>query len=859
MVCAWSVAYAVPAKPGVQRFTQTDGSVIEVRLLGDEWHHSFVTADEGIAVEMDEKGDFYYRTTSGVSTVRAHNKTMRAAGEQAFVSAHAPQMTFEALAAASPRVKAAARRGARAASAPRKVGATQVPVTGSPRVPIILVEYTDKKMSNTVEAFKAQYTSGAKSVFQYFSDQSNGKYTPQFDVYGIYPLASTRATYGGNSGGNDKGVARMVGEAIDKAGNDIDWSLYDNDGDGEADVCIVVYAGVGEAQSSVSNSVWPCQWELSSGAEWNDGTGARTRNGVTIDRFAVFNEVGGSSDRGKVLDGIGTFCHEFSHCLGLPDFYATNYAGYYGMGNWSLMCGGCYNGYANGVDGVTPVGYTAYEKEFMGWVELKTLQPGRTYTLRTWNAKSEETDVAYKIVSDLNPNEYFILSNRRQQGWDAEIADEGMLIEHVTFVQSRWDDNTPNDKSVQLMTIMPADNSLSDSNENADCWGESKHEFTNTSTPAAKLNMKANGTLASNTGGVGLLNKPVTDIKINADGTVSFIFMEGEGGIEVSDPVLLDADAEQVTTTSFTAAWTDETDAENVVSYTLQVDQDGYVPEVPLFEQLLDEDFSVPASTTWTRSASGTFNENTAGYLRLGGNSGTGSVTSPTFQAGGFDGVVTVKVRARSYSIDTDVQMKVTLLNAAGTAVGSETFEVAKTDSVFVAKFTGASGNCRVRIENTAAKKRVMLGHATIFAGDPTQEAAAGAPRRVAAEEGDEHTRIITGITDKQYTVEGLVAGATYNFKVKAIYVDETESEWTAVKQVTLQAAAMPLKGDVNKDGEVGIADITALSVLLLEGTVVTDADMLYRADMNSDGEVGIADVTSLITVLLGQDTETEE
>ena len=501
MVCAWSVAYAVPAKPGVQRFTQTDGSVIEVRLLGDEWHHSFVTADEGIAVEMDEKGDFYYRTTSGVSTVRAHNKTMRAAGEQAFVSAHAPQMTFEALAAASPRVKAAARRGARAASAPRKVGATQVPVTGSPRVPIILVEYTDKKMSNTVEAFKAQYTSGAKSVFQYFSDQSNGKYTPQFDVYGIYPLASTRATYGGNSGGNDKGVARMVGEAIDKAGNDIDWSLYDNDGDGEADVCIVVYAGVGEAQSSVSNSVWPCQWELSSGAEWNDGTGARTRNGVTIDRFAVFNEVGGSSDRGKVLDGIGTFCHEFSHCLGLPDFYATNYAGYYGMGNWSLMCGGCYNGYANGVDGVTPVGYTAYEKEFMGWVELKTLQPGRTYTLPTWNAKSEETDVAYKIVSDLNPNEYFILSNRRQQGWDAEIADEGMLIEHVTFVQSRWDDNTPNDKSVQLMTIMPADNSLSDSNENADCWGESKHEFTNTSTPVSSSSVcSANIFIIGNSG-----------------------------------------------------------------------------------------------------------------------------------------------------------------------------------------------------------------------------------------------------------------------------------------------------------------------------------------------------------------------
>ena len=789
LLCTWSVLNAVPVKPEVREHVQSDGTTIRVRPVGDEWHHGFVTADDGLTLSMASNGDFYYKTTSGVSQIMAHNQGSRSSAENTFVAANKDLMTMAAQVSA-----AAGPRRARAAAPPRKVGATQVPVTGSPRVPIILVEYKDKKMSNTMEAFMEQYTNGANSVLQYFTDQSNGKYTPQFDLYGIYTLNNNRSVYGGNSGSDDVGVARMVGEAIDMAGDDIDWSLYDNDDDGEADVCIVVYAGVGEAQAYgiVPNAVWPCQWELSTGQMYGDGTGQRYRNDVTIDRFAVFNEVGGSNDRGKQMDGIGTFCHEFSHCLGLPDFYATNYASYYGMGNWSLMDGGCYNGYANGVDGTCPVGYSAYEKEFMGWVELRTPAPGATYTLPTWNAKSEETDVAYKIVSDLNPDEYFILSNRRQQGWDTEIADQGMLIEHVTFVQSRWDENTPNNKSVQLMTIMPADNILSEYTENADCWGKNnKYEFSDNSSPSSGLNLRANGSLASTTGGAGKLGKPVTQIKINNNGTVTFTFMEGQGGIQVVDPVLLDADAEQVTSSSFTAAWTDETEAENVSSYTLQVNQDGYVPPLPEAEMLLEESFEVPANTTWTRSASGTFNETTAGYIRLGNNTANGSVTSPGFDATKHQGVVTVKLTARNYARDTDVPMKVSLLDANGKSVASETFTLIATDSVYVAKLSGATTpDCKVRVESTVVKKRVMLKHVQIFGGDPTE--AAGARRRAAVEEGDEHDRIITGITDKQYTVENLVGGATYNFKLKALYVDGTESEWTATKQVTLLPSEEP-------------------------------------------------------------------
>lgn len=520
LLCAWSAVQAVPAKRGFQTYTQSDGSQITVQAMGDEFFHYFITQD-GLPVKITDQGDFHYMTAAGVSGVMAHNAAERTNAEVSFLESLKAQMK-EAMA------MPAHAQQRQASARPRKVGKTQVPTMGSPRVPILLVQYTDKKMSNTMEQFEAQYKTGAKSVLQYFTDQSNGLYTPQYDLYGIYDLPQRRAYYGGNQGDNDSCVATMVCHAIQAAGDDIDWSQYDNDGDGEADVCIVVYAGVGEAQASstVPSSVWPCQWSLSAGKYYGDGTGPEHRNGVTIDRFAVFNEVSGSRDSGTIMDGIGTFCHEFSHCLGLPDFYCTTYSGYYGMGNWSLMDGGCYNG--GSVSGDTPIGYSAYEKNFMGWLDYITPVNNTRYTLPVFNSKSADTDQALLITSHLNENEYYILENRRKQGWDQYISDEGVLITHFTYVASRWEENTPNNYAIQLATIIPADNQLSGYSENADLYGETNHALTPTSTPAMTLNMKANGQLASATGGAGTLDKPVTDIILNSDRTASLWYRKAD-------------------------------------------------------------------------------------------------------------------------------------------------------------------------------------------------------------------------------------------------------------------------------------------------------------------------------------------
>jgi len=516
-VCATSDA--VPAKRVLQQLKQSDGTTVTIMPIGDEWRHGFATTD-GLTVNL-VNGNAYYCVAGKQSDVLAHDLADRSQAEQDFINANKQQMRLDAQTSDAPRrVKAAA---------PMK--ATQVPTSGTPKVPILLVEYKDKAMSNDSAAFVKHYTSGDKSVYQYFYDQSNGLYKPEFDVWGIYTLSGNRELYGGNVNGQDQGVGTMVGEAVDMAAKaGVDFSQYDNDGDGYCDVVIVVYAGVGEAQASntVPESVWPCQWSLSSAKYYSDGKGVRTYNNTKVDKFAVFNEVRGSRDSGTTLDGIGTFCHEFSHCLGLPDFYETTYDyGYYGMGNWSLMNSGCYND-----EGDTPVGYSAYEKNFMGWIDLINPVPNTQYTLAAMNSGTAANDQAIKIVSDLNADEYFILENRKQQGWDEFIPDEGLLIHHYTYIASRWQANTVNNEAIQLATLMPADNSLSESNENLDCWpytsGRLKNTaFTNTSKPASTLNLNADGTLASSTGGAGSLGKPVTEIVLNDDGTVTFWYDKG--------------------------------------------------------------------------------------------------------------------------------------------------------------------------------------------------------------------------------------------------------------------------------------------------------------------------------------------
>jgi len=810
-----AMAYAVPAKRTLHTFAQSDGTTILVTMMGDEFHHCYVTTD-GLTVEQTENGDFYYLTANGRSTMLAHNPEARDAGEEAYLSLARPSMGLDKV--KSKRVI-------------RREDERQVPCTGSPKIPIILVNYTDItfKSSDPLSVFKNQFNEMDYSCLAYFTDQSRGKFTPQFDILGPVTMANNRKYYGGNdSYGFDKQLGTMVYEACQGVSG-VDFSDYDNDGDGNVDVVIVLYAGVGEAQaySTVPESVWPCQWNLDECYEMGYSTSASFKlNGVTINKFAVFNELDGAYDSGTTIDGIGTFCHEFSHCLGLPDFYYTGSGNVniYGMDAWSLMDYGCYNN-----DGKTPCGYTSYERNFMGWLDLIDPVENTQYTLEPLNTDKGE---AVKVVNDQNSNEYYLLENRQQTGWDAYLDAAGLMILHVDYDATAWEENSPNNTSShQRMTLIPADNKLTSSTNSGDLWPyNGLDSLTNNSTPAAKV---FTGTY---------MNKPITEIT-RTGSNISFWYMKTvEPAIEA--PVMLATDSSAVTSTSFKADWTS---VENAASYTLYVNfVDTTTKPVAL---LLDEDCT-EGSTTWTTSESGTYSED--GYFRLGTSKATGSITSPAVDLSTSDGEVSVVVVAKSYGNDTDVEMKVSVLDASDNELDSETVTISGSDAQYIVALKGnADDSNYIRIENTTKKKRVMLKTIKVYTGD--YNTLSSAPLRAVTETGDTLTRTIEGITDTTYTVTDLLPYGIFDYKVKAITADNIESAWSNVVRIALfDQTKTGLVGDVNADGEVNIADVNALISIILGNA--TEDDYAGECDVNGDEEINIADVNAVIAIILGQE-----
>ena len=936
VLCFGLAAMAMPAKPGWVTVTQSDGTSLKIQAVGNAFNSALLTQD-GLMVARGDDGDFYYNSSlTGLTAVRAHEATQRTAAETAFIQAQRGSLTMQAKQWQKPRRGTTLGVGGSNAD-------SDVPAMGKRRIPIILVEFADKKFNNTREGIIEAMLTGNESVGQYFRDQSNGMYEPDFDVYGIYTLSQNRQYYGGHQGNNnDKALGAFVTEAVQLAAADgVSFKPYDTNDDSYCDVVIVIYAGVGEAQASWNHpeAIWPCNWDLNSAYYYGmGGNGPFSPNpgDPYVNTFAVFNELHGSDDNGSTVDGIGTFAHEFGHCLGLPDFYDTGNGDHYGLGDWDIMCLGCYNN-----DGFTPPGYSAYEKVFMGWLEYITPVPGTYYTLPVFNQKQEATDKAVCITSNLNENEFFILENRKKQGWDRYAPGEGIMITHVVYNADRWWGNTPNNEDIQLMSLMNADNSWSYYDESTDLWPQNgKTEFTNNSTPAAILNMRANGAIVSN---AGFLDKPVTEMVINPDGTASFWYMKGSatnpvisvttndinmgdvmlsttgtatfkvfggaltgdvtltlndangvfaisptvisatdaangmnatvtfdpsalqdynatvtvsspgaqnvvvnltgrGVLLTSTPVMLPADSAYINLTKFRADWTDETPAENVASYTLEV---GPKPVVELLETA---DFSnVPDALTEDGQGLADISGNYGDYLPdgwkatsyLGAYSNAlllayeGTIKTPTYNLTGYD-KVTVVVRASSYYYDT-------ASISVSTSAGSQELALTSswTDYTVVLDCANADAITLKSIENYASIKQV-----TVYAGDLTL-----LNQLTATETGDATHRLITGITDKFYTVENLEAEGTFVYKVKAVYSDGTESAWSNRQEVTLFENGHGFEpGDVNHDGSVTVSDVSALIDCLLGDTT---NGCLICADVNQDGQMSISDVTALIDLLL--------
>ena len=458
MLCAIS-ASAVKAYPEPITVTQPDGTQLTVIAHGDEDCHWFTTTDGVLLAHVGNHFFVAQITPDGLlsaTTQHAHEVQLRTTEEQQLVAAQDSKAFYmQAQQAARKRIP---------------IGTTSpayFPHTGTPKAMVILVEFADMSFSvaDPYKSFNDYLNSldplpnyGLRedrnhgSVRKYFTDMSQGLFSPQFDLYGPVKASKNWAYYGENVGDSDNSsrLQELMREACIAIDDTVDFSAYDSNGDGYVDLVYFIYAGYSESMGASSDCIWP-----------KSGTsGIGTYDGLKVSRYGVNNELNYypdyplSAEPYKRMNGIGLFCHEFSHTLGLPDVYPTNSEAQLTdnqtMEYWDVMDGGEYtdNSYC-------PTPYTPWEKEVMGWTEIMELTDTAQLTL--------DTETFYRIQGE--DNEYLILQNVQNTGWASKLLGHGLLVYRIDYTNASAKPRTtvnlgdyPNNvKGKPGMTLVPAD------------------------------------------------------------------------------------------------------------------------------------------------------------------------------------------------------------------------------------------------------------------------------------------------------------------------------------------------------------------------------------------------------------------
>lgn len=824
----WTMVASMSAIPADRRphlFTQPDGSTVTLILQGDETFN-FLTTTDGMPVVQDADGTYRYAQLSGSQLVAgrfaARDENSRSAEEQAYLLANGDLLKSGAQIVWQQRnslrnglVSTAVRR------APAEGGPRRTAYTGQKKGLCILVQFSDVKFSagGTQAEFNNMFnqTGYSKnghigSVHDYFYDQSYGQFDLEFDVVGPVQLKYTRSYYGQDGTGNniDLKAGDMIVEACQGVADQVNFKDYDWDNNGEVDQLYVLYAGHGQNVSGVtSDAIWPHEYWL----KYSSYGKRLYLNGMYIDTYSCGSELKGNS--GTNLGGIGVVCHEYSHCLGLPDFYDVSYSGAFGMDNWSVMGSGAYCG-----DGCIPSPYTSYERMVSGWLTPTVLSTPKAVVNMQPITDAPE---AYIIYNDANKNEYYMLENHQVKSWGKDVNSHGLLVLHVDYSSSAWEYNTVNsDASHERMTIIPADNSLSNGGyvSSTDLGGDpfpglkKKTALTDTSIPAATLyNRSPSGNY--------LMGKPIEKITETNTGLISFSFM---GGIPLNPPTALDAT--DVKENAFTANWeeVEEADSYNLQYRTLS----GANPSE---KALLEEDFALveagsdgndgafdvssnldnlTAQEGWTGSKL----YNSAGRIKLGTASKTGWIATPVMAAPA-DGKVTVHFDQEVYGSETEVYGRVALMSAAGDTIQSQ--QVTFTGKGYALNFDGVSQDFKAYF---GADKRIYLDNIGVYAGTFSEDDFVG----LDAWEG---APIIENIAATSYVMQNLTAPA-YVYRVQSVSKDGA-SEWSNEVAVALPTGIEHvLRDNFTKDAPV--------EIYTLDGRCVTTC----RADQKPTLPAGI-------------------
>lgn len=508
-----AAANAIPAKKLQKVITLTNGTQVSVELRGDEYL-SWWEGTDGTA----------YRATADENVFEAFDLEA-----QKPAAAARRARTEQGRVARLARVKNSLKG---ADDKMRGLGGDHITYKGVKKGLVVLVDFKNKKFAdghdleyykNVINGkdFSDEEEGYVGSVRDYFLAQSNGQFELDFDVVGPVTMSKNYGYYG-NDGAyqKDEKVYEMIKEACDGIQDKVNLKDYDWDGDGEADQVFFLYAGLGQASGGSAGTVWPHESEL---RYWPCGVLSYSTG--KINTYACANELQPETQGSSryISAGIGTICHEFSHCLGFADMYDTTGSGGYGMSVFDVMDQGSYNG-----NGFVPCNYTAFERIYAGWVEpIELIDPATVKDMKSVSDYGRP----FIMYNYKNTNEYFLLENRQNTAWDKGLyGSNGLLIVHVNYVPSRWANNSVNSSAekIQCCTVVNADGSRE--NTQYSLQGDlypyevkgvtMNDEFTDESEPAAKLYTKN----SDNSYALGI---PITNIK-RSKGSVSFLVCGGD-------------------------------------------------------------------------------------------------------------------------------------------------------------------------------------------------------------------------------------------------------------------------------------------------------------------------------------------
>lgn len=302
------------------------------------------------------------------------------------------------------------------------------PIVGERHALVILMQYKDLAFKKAREDFEALFNTmdykegGAMgSVRDYYRFASQSQLDYVSDVYGPYTAKNNMNYYGGNatSGGSDSNPLELCIEAIKNLPDNVDFSLYDNDGDGVVDNVHIIYAGYGEEAGASSDAIWA--------HEFPHRISLKNEVGYSFSGYSCSPELRGN--RGSNITNIGVICHELGHALGAMDYYDTNYrtgGEYDGTGQWDIMASGSWND-----NGRTPPNFNPYVRSTVfGWNDQVVLSPNQHISMTRMEVDDPEQSIIYRVETG-KEGDYFLLENRQQYGFDAALPGAGLMIYHV--------------------------------------------------------------------------------------------------------------------------------------------------------------------------------------------------------------------------------------------------------------------------------------------------------------------------------------------------------------------------------------------------------------------------------------------